>query len=95
MLALTQAADGGGVSASARASPTWWPADGARCLSASDTTARATVTAAYRSGACTVTMLMILSSMCALTMLADLRHAALSAATGERDRVGKLAVLVA
>ena len=49
-------------------------------MSASDTTALATATAAYRSGAVTVTMLMILSARCALTMLADLPHAARSAA---------------
>jgi len=52
-------------------------------LSASDTTARATASAVYRSGAWTVTMLMILSLMCALTMLADLRQAASSAATAK------------
>jgi hypothetical protein len=48
--------------------------------SAADTTALATATAAYRSGAVTVTMLMILSARCALMMLADLHHAASSAA---------------
>jgi Lsr2 len=49
-------------------------------LSASDTTALATATAAYRSGAVTVTMLLTLSARCALMMLADLPHAARSAA---------------
>ena len=49
-------------------------------LSASATTARATATAATRSGAMTVTMLMILSARCALMMLADLLHAARLAA---------------
>jgi hypothetical protein len=37
---------------------------------------RATASAAYGSGAWTVTMLMILLLVCALTMLADLRQAA-------------------
>lgn len=50
-------------------------------MSASDTTALATATAAYRSGAVTVTTLMIWSARCALEMLADLLHAARSAAT--------------
>jgi hypothetical protein len=41
--------------------------------------ARARATAAYRPGASTVTTLMV-SAVCALTMLADLRHAAWLAA---------------
>jgi hypothetical protein len=45
-------------------------------LSASETTALATATAAYRSGAVTVTTLMTLSARCALMMLADLLQAA-------------------
>jgi hypothetical protein len=53
-----------------------WLDDRAWRFSASDTTARATATAAYRFGAVTVTALMILSARCALMMLADLRHAA-------------------
>jgi hypothetical protein len=56
-----------------------WPGDRAWRFSASETTARATVTAVYRSGAVTVTTLMILLARCALIMLADLRHAARSA----------------
>lgn len=52
-------------------------------MSASDTTARATAAAAYRPGARTVTTLMIWSAVYALTMLADLRHAAWSAATAK------------
>ena len=50
-------------------------------MSASETIARAIAAAAYRSGAVTVTTLMILSARCALMMLADRRHAAWSAAT--------------
>ena len=57
--------------------------EGACCLSASDTTARATARAAYRPGAVTVTTLMIASAVCALMMLADLRDAARSAATAK------------
>ncbi|HJY61338.1 MAG TPA: hypothetical protein VJ418_33565 [Streptosporangiaceae bacterium] len=45
-------------------------------MRASDTTALATATAAYRWDAVTVTTLMILSARCALLMLADLPHAA-------------------
>jgi hypothetical protein len=45
-------------------------------LSASETTALATATAAYRWGAVTVTTPMILSARCALMTLADLPHAA-------------------
>jgi hypothetical protein len=45
-------------------------------LSASDITAPAT----YRFGAVTVITLMILSARCALTMLADLLHAACATA---------------
>ena len=51
-------------------------------------TARATVSAAYRSGAWTVTMLMILPLVCALTILADLRQAASSAAAAKVIRSG-------
>ena len=58
-----------------------WMDEGAWSLSASDTTARATAVAAYRSGAVTVTTLMIVSAMCTLMMLADRRDAAWSAAT--------------
>jgi hypothetical protein len=54
----------------------------------SDTTARATASAANRSGAWTVTMLMILSPVCALTMETDLRQAASSAATAKLIRSG-------
>jgi hypothetical protein len=61
-------------------SPAEWLNDTVWRFSASDTTARATATAAYRPGAVTVTMLMILSARCALITLADLRHAARSAA---------------
>ena len=53
-------------------------------LSASDTTARATVTAAGRSAVWTVTTLMIFSAMCALMTLALLLDAACSA--DERTR---------
>ena len=58
-----------------------WLDDTAWRLSASGTTARAATAAAYRSGALTVTTLMILSARCALMMLADLLHTAWSAAT--------------
>ena len=64
---------------SARSSAEWLD-DRAWRFSASETTARATATAACRPGAVTVTTLMILSARCALMMLADLRHAAWSAA---------------
>jgi len=50
-------------------------------LSASDTTALATATAAYRFGAVTVTTLRIVSARCALMMLVDLLYAVRSAAT--------------
>ena len=60
-------------------------------LSASDTTAPASATAAYRSGAVTVTTLMILSARCALMMLADLLHADWPGCRRERGRVGKVA----
>jgi hypothetical protein len=43
--------------------------------------ARATAAAAYRLGASTVTTPMMVPTVCALTMLAHLRHAAWSAAT--------------
>src|SRR5438045_6940806 len=56
-----------------------WLDDRAWRFSASETTARATATAAYRPGAVTVTTLMILPARYALIMLADLRHAARSA----------------
>ncbi len=46
-------------------------------------TARATATAGYQPGAWTVTTLIIWSAVCALTMLADLRHAARSAAAAK------------
>jgi hypothetical protein len=58
-------------------------------LSASDTTARATATAEDRSGASTVTVLMIFSHVCALITLAFLLDAARPAATvnwAGRDR---------
>jgi hypothetical protein len=42
--------------------------------------ARATATAAYRLGASAVTTLMMVPAVCALAMLADLRHAAWLAA---------------
>jgi hypothetical protein len=65
--------------------------------------ARATATAAYRLGASSVTTQMVVSEVCAMTMLADLRHAGWLAAAGEdywvrnlaalaRDRVGEDAV---
>ena len=46
-------------------------------------TARAIATAVYRAGAWTVTTLMMWSAVYALTMLADLRHAARSAAAAK------------
>ena len=49
-------------------------------MSASETTALATATAPYRFGAVTVTTLMILSTRCALMMLADLLQVAWPAA---------------
>jgi hypothetical protein len=45
--------------------------------------ARARATAAYRPGASTVTTLMMVPAVCALTMLADLRHAAWLAAAAK------------
>ena len=45
--------------------------------------ARATATAAYRPGASTVTTLMMVPAVCALTMLADLRQAAWLAAAAK------------
>ena len=65
-----------------------WLDDTAWRLSASDTTARATAAAAYRSGALTVTTLMILSARCAL-MLADLLHAAWQAVTANAAGSGQ------
>jgi hypothetical protein len=41
-----------------------------------ETVARAAARAAYRPGASTVTTLMMVPAVCALTMLAGLRHAA-------------------
>jgi len=58
-------------------------------LSASDTTALATATAAYRWGAVTVTTLMILSAMCALMIVADLPHAAWLAAAANATGSGR------
>ncbi len=60
-----------------------WLSAGACCLSASETMARATATAAYRPGASTVTTLMMVPAVCAVTMLADLRHAAWLAAAAK------------
>ena len=62
-------------------------------MSASDTTALATATAAYRWGAVTVTTLMILSARCALMILADLPHAAWSAAAANAAGVGTVAAI--
>jgi hypothetical protein len=45
--------------------------------------ARATATDAYRPGASTVTTLMMVPAVCAVTMLADLRHAAWLAAAAK------------
>jgi hypothetical protein len=45
--------------------------------------ARATATAAYRPGVSTVTTLMMVSAVCALRMLAGLRHAAWLAAAAK------------
>ena len=45
--------------------------------------ARAMATAAYRTGASTVTTLMMVSAVCGVTMLADLRHAAWLAAAAK------------
>jgi hypothetical protein len=45
--------------------------------------ARATATAAYRPGASTVTTLMMVPAVCAVTMLAGLRHAAWLAAAAK------------
>ena len=67
----------------------WRLENRARRLSASDTTALATATAAYRSGAVIATALMILSARCALMMLADLRHAAWSAAAANGAGSGR------
>jgi hypothetical protein len=83
-----QAADVRGVAAPRRASPACWPGAGTWCLSASDTTARATAMAAYWPGAWTVTTLMIWSAVYALTMLADLRQAARPAAAAKRTGSG-------
>jgi hypothetical protein len=58
-------------------------------MSASDTTVWATVMAAYRSGAVTVTTLVILSARCELMMLADLLHAAWSAAAANAAGSGR------
>ena len=52
-------------------------------------TALATATAAYRWGAVIVTTLMILSARCALMMLADLPHAAWSAAAANAAGSGR------
>ncbi len=52
-------------------------------MSAPETMARATATAAYRPGASTVTTLMMVPAVCALTMLADLRQAAWLAAAAK------------
>ena len=57
-----------------------WLADRPWRFSGSETTARATATAACRPGAVTVTTVMILPGRCALTMLAGRRHAAWPAA---------------
>ncbi len=62
-------------------------------MSASETMARATATAAYRLGASTVTTLMMVPAVCALTMLADLRHAAWLAAAAKVTGSGNLAAL--
>jgi len=78
-----QAAEVRGVAGLRRASPACWPDTTTWYLSASDTTARATATAAYRPRARTVTTLMIWSAVYALTMLADLRHAARLAAAAK------------
>ncbi len=56
--------------------------------------ARATATAAYRLGASSVTTQMVVSAVCAMTMLADLRHAGwLAGCRGEGYRVRNLAAL--
>src|SRR5690242_8429918 len=68
-----------------------WLDDRAWRFSASETTARATVTAAYRPGAVTVTTLIIRPARCALIMLADLRHAARSAAAANVAGSGPVA----
>jgi len=60
-----------------------WLGAGACCRSAPETMARATATAAYRPGASTVTTLMMVSAVCGVTMLADLRHAAWLAAAAK------------
>jgi hypothetical protein len=49
-------------------------------LSAPETMARTAATAACRLGASAVTTLMMVPAVCALAMLADLRHAAWLAA---------------
>ena len=65
-------------------------------MSAAETTALATATAAYRSGAVTVTTLMILPARCALMMVADLPHAAWSqvrAVLGDFDGIWLIALV--
>jgi len=85
-----QAADVRGTAARPRASPAGGLDAGSWGWSASDMTARATATAAYLLGAWTMTTVMIGSAVYALTMLADRRQAARSAAaaklTGPRSR---------
>ena len=62
--------------------------DATGCFSASETTARATATAAGWFAARTVTMLMIWLAVCALTMLAALADTARSAATANSAGFG-------
>ena len=57
-------------------------------MSASEAMARARATAAYRPGASTVTTLMMVSAVCGVTMLADLRHAAWLAAAARLPGAG-------
>ena len=62
-------------------------------MSAPDTTALATAEPAYRSGACTVTTLMVLPARYAPRMLADLLRRLVGCGCG-RGRVGKAATVV-
>jgi|HubBroStandDraft_6_1064221.scaffolds.fasta_scaffold435262_2 hypothetical protein len=66
---------------------------GAWRLSASETTALATATAACRSGAVTGTTLMTLSARCALMMLADLLQAAWPAAAADTAGIREVAAV--
>ena len=69
-------------------SPVCWLGAEACCVSASEAMARARATAAYRPGASTVTTLMMVSAVCGVTMLADLRHAAWLAAAARLPGAG-------